>query len=66
MDHRSFAAVWYSLSLQGRCDLIGGREYRRVLWAWLAAKAPPDVEGFILLHANQPPIRREVEGDGEG
>ncbi len=50
-----FDAEWERLSAYGKCDAIGGGEYRRVLREWLLADEPVDIYAFIVTRANVGP-----------
>ena len=65
-----FRQVWEMLARAGKCDDLGGQEYRRVVRAWLdggpaalRGATQREIRAFIVTHANQPPhdpIQREL------
>jgi len=50
-----FDEVWAIMEQMGRCDGIGGAEYRRVKAFWRMAGMPGPVAAFIGQHANELP-----------
>lgn len=51
-QRRQFAEVWARLAQEGRCDDVGGAEYRRVLLEWLNRCSAEEMERFIVERAN--------------
>lgn len=56
-----FEQAWKRLARFGRCDGLGGAEYRRVLREWIEAGWPRRIENFIMLRARlaAPPAEGE-------
>lgn len=50
-----FRRVYHYMSKLGKCDAVGGVEYRRVLSEWKHAGRPVGISAFILKAANRPP-----------
>ncbi len=45
---KDFRCVWKSLAEMGKCDGIGGMEYRRMRHQWREEGYPTNIEEFIL------------------
>ena len=54
IEQALFDAVWLGLAMGGRCDSLGGAEYRRVWDRYVRAGYPAQVRRFILTWTNQP------------
>lgn len=50
-----FNVIWSDLSIDGKCDSPGGREYCRVLQEWHDAGCPLPLIPFIIARANISP-----------
>lgn len=55
---RAFTAAYSQLSRRGACDLVGSREYQRVLAGWERDGRPVDVVTYIVLRVNRPAPHR--------
>tara|TARA_A100001391_G_scaffold52168_3_gene31969 strand:- start:45 stop:245 length:201 start_codon:yes stop_codon:yes gene_type:complete len=42
-----FRLAWLELSREGKCDVVNGDEYQRVLAEWRKAGSPADIAEFI-------------------
>lgn len=51
-----FCKAWELLSQSGKCDGIGGAEFRRVIVEWIEADMPTPATDFIIKQANAMPI----------
>lgn len=49
-ESEEFYKVFKTLSRRGRCDGVGGREYKRVRLQWEEAGKPTDIKAFIISH----------------
>lgn len=53
---QQFFQTWRVCAQEGACDSLGGEEFLRVKSEWEDAGRPPDIRGFIVRRANEPPI----------
>jgi hypothetical protein len=52
MTRSTFRFVWARLAGQSFCDVLGGREFRRVYVEWRRAGKPANLTAFIMERAN--------------
>lgn len=53
-----FIDAWKLLELEGRCDTVGGMQFKRICDEFFAAGFPENVSQFIIEKANEPDPRR--------
>jgi hypothetical protein len=49
-----FRVLYRVMSPEGKCDAVGGMEYKRVQREWIAAGRRSGLEQFIHTRANMP------------
>jgi hypothetical protein len=65
-ERHLFDEAWKKCAAQGQCDAIGGAEYRRVYYEWLARGKPLNLAVFIRDAANRPAPAPTPEEKHEG
>ncbi|TWU09938.1 hypothetical protein [Allorhodopirellula heiligendammensis] len=48
-----FRLAWLDLSREGKCDVVNGDEYQRVLTEWQEAGSPADIAEFIAASTSK-------------